>query len=123
MQPTDLTPTALIVAAATYLLNSGLNWVRRRLSSKWDRLYDAIAIGVNAAWETYVKNIKREKGNPGGKLTQDEARQAHDIALSIAEQHAIKTCPKLWRKLTNAQKSYLIKRAIQKAKARAAVTL
>jgi len=117
MTDDPITPIAIAIAAVSFLLDRASAWLRRRTTSKWHRLYEAIQIGVNAAWESYVRRITNNPDHIHVKLDPEEVKQAHDIALSVAEQHALKTCPKLWRKLTNAEKSFLIKRAIQDARA------
>ena len=111
-----LTPAGIAIAAVTFLLNSSFSWLRRRLAAKHERLYQAIQIGVTAAWETFVRGIKREKLQGTRKMNGPERAKAHEIALAIAEAHARKTCPKLWRKTSDAKKMHLIKDALRLAK-------
>ena len=111
-----ITPTALVFAALTFALDRLVVFMRRRTRSQWRRLQNAIAIGVNAAWHAYVRDLKT-KGNPTpSKLNDTQIMEAQNIALSVAEAHAKRTCPKLWRKVSDAEKSYLIDQALRRRK-------
>lgn len=108
-----LTPSALLFAAVTFALDRLVVTLRRRKRSKWRRLEKAIAIGVNAAWLSYTRPLKIARNNPDHHLSDQEVKQAHDLALSVAQAHANQTCPKLWRNLTDAEKCYLIDEALR----------
>lgn len=111
-----LTPSAILFAAATFAVDRLVAFLRRRKRSKWRRLEKAIAIGVNAAWHSYVRDLKKPENHPTPTLHKYERAEAQRIALATAEAHANQTCPKLWRKLSDAEKCYLIDEALRQRK-------
>ncbi len=61
---------------------SGLLAQRRR--RRFDRALLALEAGVEKSWQTYVRELKR--GREDGKLSQDEARHARQLAVETALQ-------------------------------------
>jgi len=58
-------------------------WLSKRAVGKaWlQALLDSLEVGVNSAWEEYVKEKKRD----GGRLAEDEKQTARELALTRAK--------------------------------------
>jgi len=77
-----------IVAAVVGLVWTGIKGSRfyqRRQREHFERALLMLEAGVENAWQTYVRELKR--GREDGRLTREEARHARQLAIEAAVHH------------------------------------